>query len=145
MVDFTNLDQYKVTSANVKEYPLVEIAGEASLMVRSCNEGNSGYMNGLLRITGQDDGGRRSKQSKGLSADKMDETREYDRELYPEHVITGWSGVVDAEGKEVKYSVKVCREFLNALPDWIFDRIRIYVSDPENFLNKIDSAGKAKN
>lgn len=145
MVDFTNLNQYKVTKDNVKEYKLVELAGEPSIMLRSATEGNAGYMNGLLRATGQAAGDRRVKQSNLIDSDLMDKTRERDKLLFPEHVFVGWEGILDAEGKEVKFSVKVAKEFVQALPDWIFDPIRIYANTPSNFLDEIDAAGKSKN
>ena len=143
MVDFTNVAAYNVTKDNVMEYPLIELAGEPVLILRSATEGNAGYMNGLLRLTGVADGGRRKKIV--IDAAMMEETREHDKTLYPENVIVGWKGVVDAEGNEVKFSVKVAKEYMAALPSWIFDRIRTFASEPENFVVKIDSAGKAKN
>lgn len=143
MVDFTNISALKVTKENVVEYPVYELAGEPVLMLCSATEGNSGYMNGLLRLTGQADGGRRKKLV--VDAKLMDETREHDKILYAEFVITGWKGVVDVNGNEVEYSVENVKAFLAALPAWIFDYIRTFASSPDNFVETIDSAGKAKN
>lgn len=143
MVDFTNIEAYNVTKDNLMEFPLIELGGEPVMILRSATEGNAGYMNGLLRLTGQTDSVRRKKLV--VDADLMDKTRAHDKVLYPEFVISGWSGVQDADGNEVKFSIKVAKEFMAALPDWIFDRIRTFASDPENFVLKIDSAAKAKN
>ena len=142
MVDF-NLAAYKVTKDNVMEYPLIELAGEPVLVLRSATEGNADYLNGIMRATGVADGGRRKEIV--IDAAMMEETLEHDKALYPECVIVGWSGVIDSEGNKVKFSKKNVREFIEQLPDWIFNRVRTFATKPENFVNKIDSVGKAKN
>lgn len=146
MVDFTNLKVYDVTDSDTVDYPLVEITGEPVLILRSATSGNKGYMNGTLRLSGHADGARRKKNvAVVIDADLMDKTREDDKELYPCDVITGWSGIVDAKGADVKFSREACTAFLHALPNWIFDGIRTYAMNPENFVDVIDSAGKSKN
>jgi hypothetical protein len=121
----------------VIEYPLVEFTDEVKpvLLLRSPSEGNKDYTNGILRLTGQADGGRKKKLK--VDAKFMDEMREQDRELYPECVITGWKGVVDEDGVDVPFSTKACADFLSELPDWIFDGIRSYAQEPENFTKQI--------
>lgn len=145
MVDFTNVTALKITKENLAEYPLIELGKDISLTMRCASESNPGYMNGLLRLTGQVGQTRRNKEEVEISAEKMDEVREHDRELYPEHVITGWKGVIDAKGNPVKFSIKVCKEFMKALPDYVFDGVRGYGSVPKNFAQVIDAVEKAKN
>ena len=53
MANFTQLKALQVTSANTKSFDLPEVGPEAKLELCCSNEGNSGYMNGLLRLTGQ--------------------------------------------------------------------------------------------
>lgn len=142
--NFTHLGNLAVTADNIIEYPLNELDEEVKpvLLLRSPSEGNKDYTNGILRLTGQADGGRKKKLK--VDAKFMDEMREQDRELYPQCVIVGWKHMPDAEGKDVPFSAEACAELLAELPNWIFDGVRGYAQDPENFVAQI-SKDKGKN
>jgi hypothetical protein len=101
-------------------------------------------MNGLLRLTGNTKGARRRK-NKEIDAKTLAEHREHDKELYPANVIVGWTGVLDSGNKEVKFSTKEATELLEQLPDYLFDEMRGFANDPENFVAVIDSEEKGKN
>ena len=143
MANFTHLKALQVTADNVVDFELPELGPDAVLKLRSSNEGNSGYMNGLLRLTGQSKGARRKKVK--VDAKSMEDMREYDKELYPEHVIVGWGGVQDADGKPVKFSAEEAAMLLEQLPDYLFDELRAFANDPVNFVAVIDSEEKGKN
>lgn len=144
MANFTQLKALQVTSKNVKDFDFPELGAKAVLKLRSSNEGNSGYMNGLLRLTGQSKGSRRRKAT-DINAQAMDDLRDHDKELYPEWVIVGWEGVLDGKGKEVEYSVDEVKSLVGQLPNWLFDEIRAFVNDPANFVDQIDSEEIGKN
>lgn len=40
----------------------------------------------------------------------------------------------DAAGKEVDFNADNCLEYFRALPDWIFDGIRGWASNPVNWM-----------
>ena len=61
---------------------------------------------------------------------------ERDVELYPKHIITGWEDVIDEDGNPVSFSEKECREFLQALPRWVFTDVRIWFSSAANFVGE---------
>ncbi len=143
MANFTHLQALKVTEDNVVEYEMPELGPDAVLKLRSANEGNSGYMNDLLRLTGQSKGGRRKKVT--IDAKAMGEMREHDKELYPSHVIVGWSGVLDDKKKDVTFSAKEAADLIAQLPDYLFDEMRAFANDPLNFVTVIDSEEKGKN
>lgn len=144
MANFSQLQAHQVTGNNVKPFELPEVAPDAVLKLRSANEGNSGYMNGLLRLTGQSKGARRQKAK--IDAKAMEDMRCHDKELYPHHVIVGWENVVDAKGKEVKFSAEEVISLLDQLPGYVFDEIRAFANDPSNFIAVIiDSEEKGKN
>ncbi|MBL4904277.1 MAG: hypothetical protein JKY62_16765 [Desulfocapsa sp.] len=146
MTDFSHLGKLQVTSSSTAEYEIIEIeVGDVSptLILTVTGESNKGYFNALLRATGQGNGQRRGKLKVNTKA--MEEMRGWDRDLFPDHVIVGWKNMTDANGKDVKFSVAACKDFIAALPNWIFDGVRAYASDPENFVASIDSEGKAKN
>jgi len=62
------------------------------------------------------------------------ENLKIDRELFPQHIIKGWEGIADEDGKAVKFSVSACAEFLDALPDWIVHELSVFCARPRNFL-----------
>lgn len=143
MANFTHLKALQVTADNVVDYEMPELGPKAVLQLRSANEGNSGYMNDLLRLTGQSKGARRRKVT--IDAKAMGEMREHDKELYPNHVIVGWSGVLDDDKKEVKFKVSEAADLVSQLPDYLFDEMRAFANDPLNFVAVIDSEEKGKN
>ncbi len=59
---------------------------------------------------------------------------EEDLELFPKFIVKGWEGVYDERDQPVSFSESECREFLAALPEWIFGNLRIFAKDPTNFL-----------
>lgn len=80
--------------------------------------------------------GRRGPRARIDEAAVM-EGREEDLELFPLYIVKGWEGVFDSEtGKPVAFSRDACREFLTALPGWIFNNLRIWAKDPVNFLDE---------
>ncbi len=76
------------------------------------------------------------KVSNGMSAADGKADRESDRRIFPGAVIVGWEGVVDTDGNAVEFSAEECRGFLQALPDWLFDRIRLFCKSPSSFVSK---------
>lgn len=142
MTDFSHLKQYDVTSDNTVDYPITEIEGSPTLVLRPANESNRAYMNGILRSTGKR-GARKSKIK--VDSRMLEELRDYDRELYPEHVIVDWKNVLDVGGEIVKFTPQSAKDFIAVLPNWIFDSIRMFAANPENFVDVIDSEDKAGN
>lgn len=128
MTNFSHLKNLDVTNKTA-EYPIVQIAGEPTLILKPATEVNKPYFNSVLRRS------RRTMQAakSGFSAKMINENREEDRSLYPKHVVEDWKDVVDNKGKSVKFTPQVCEEFLTALPDWIFDDIRAFCGESANF------------
>ena len=143
MTDFSHLNKLNVTNESQAEYELSELEGAPVLTVRPANESNAGYMNGLLRLTGSKRAGRKVKTKVDTKA--MAEMRDNDKALYPEHVIIGWTNMLDAKGKQVVFSEKEAKDLLAQLPNWIFDGLRGFANDPESFIEGIDSEEKSGN
>ena len=130
------------------ELELQWLRGGPTLVVRPAGESNPAWQAGMLRLSG-------NRQRNVLSSGKVtkedaDRDRDDDRRLYPKTVIVGWRGVMSrATGKEVKFSVEACERFLKQLPDWVFNKIRIFCMRPENFISaeelEPDVAGLAEN
>lgn len=140
MTDFSHLSKLEVHKDTIKPFTLIDLEGAPVFQTKVAGESNPGYINGLLRLSG-------SARSKLNSANSkfIDEARLYDRELYPKHVITGWTGVCDSSGNDVEFSEENCEAFLGALPNWIFDKLRLFVTTIENYVDIIDTEGKSGN
>lgn len=132
MVDFSQLAVLEVGQQTV-DYEVYQIAGEPILKLLPASESTKPYFNALLRKSGKK---VRAMQSSRFSGAMIKENRAEDRILYAHHIIKGWSNVTDANGQAVEFSAENVLDFLNALPDWIFEEIRRYASDIQNFINE---------
>ena len=130
---FEHLKQYEVKEKTA-EFTFHNIAGNPTFIVRPANSNNKAYLNSTLR------GSRKSFrniQSQGISSKLLEENREKDREEYPKSVIIGWKEVRDSKGNPVEFSKNNCQDYLNCLPDFLFDDLRNFCSNNENFIEEI--------
>ncbi|MEE8608996.1 MAG: hypothetical protein V3S55_15435 [Nitrospiraceae bacterium] len=146
MVDFSQLSNQDVNATSVARYTIHEImTGDVSptLILRPATEVNAAYFNALLKRSQKNS---RVVQARAANVQLLEESRGEDKKLYPQHVIVGWENVYDADGKEIKFSKKVCEEFLAALPDWIFSNVTAFAGNPANFVDgMMDTESVAKN
>ncbi len=143
MSKFGHLKQYDVSKEKTIEFPLYQIQGEPVLILAPATESNRGYYNALLRKSRKN---LRAIQSGKIKAAHVKDNRNEDKTLYGEHILVGWKGLKDSEGKEIPFNRTDAIEFLHELPDWIFDEIRAFASDVQNFLEDvIDAQETAKN
>lgn len=147
MADFSYLNKYDVNESETREYPIVEIESDdglcPTLTVKVATEANKAYRDGLMRDRGTVKS--HSRINKKLSEKEIQNTRNADRRLYSETVVIGWKAVPDVSGNPVEFNVENCRQFLEALPNWVFDRLRMFCTDPANFTQVIDTEEKAGN
>ena len=142
MVDFSQFNALKAINRTV-DYEVYQIAGEPILKILFAGEPTKPYYSALIRKSGKK---IRALQSSRVTPSMARENREDDKGLYAAHIIKGWSGIVDANGKEVPFTSENVLDFLNALPDWIFEDIRRYASDIQNFIeDAIETEVIAKN
>jgi hypothetical protein len=114
------------------EFEMPWIRGTPTMIVRPANEANGAWQSGMLKLSGNR---QRAQLASGrVSAEDAKKDREDDRKLYPRYVVVGWRNVVDPRGNPVKFSAEACDRFLRALPNWIFDKLRIFCMRPENFV-----------
>lgn len=131
--DFSHLRKLSVDKAKTIEYEIVELEGNPVLYGVFAGETNRGYYNELIKRSTRN---ARRFRAKKLSTKELKQHRDEDRELFPVHVLTGWSGVTDARGQPVEFSQSNCESFLDALPDWIFDDVRGFFSNPQSFVDE---------
>lgn len=145
MGKFGHLKQFDVESDHTTEYTISRITVNGvspTLKVAPATEANKPYFNAQIRYTQKN---LRSMRSGGMSGRTLEEMRELDRDLYPKYVIKGWRDVVDADGNDVQFSKSECEAFLSELPDWIFDEVREFCSNPQNHVDAVDVEATAKN
>lgn len=115
------------------DYTIYSLEGEPVLVLTQATEVNKPYFNGLLRRS------RRNMprvKAGNIDVDLVIANRDNDRELYAKHVLCGWKNVRDTKGNEVAFSHEDALDFLKALPDFIFDEIRDFASEPRNFVKE---------
>lgn len=140
MTDFSHLSDKDITDKTA-EFSLWQLDGdpEPVLVMKSAGTDNKTYTSAVLKKT--DRNRLRRIENKGVTTELLELARKQDRELFPQHVIVGWKNVKDAHGKDVKFTVDSCRDFLNALPDFLLDEVRKFANTPANFLGEDDGSG----
>lgn len=143
MTDFSHLEKLDVAGEKTATYTLYQLAGEPTLLVSSATESNKPYFNALLRKSRRN---VRAVQAKNINAGTISENRDEDRALYAEHIVKGWEGVKDSKNNTVEFNKENLKDFLEALPNWLFDEVRNFASRPENFIEDvIETEDIAKN
>lgn len=133
MNPFSHLKSLQLAPERTSRYTIYQVDGEPVLNVVSSTEANKPYFNKLLQRSG---GTMRRIRAGGMNAALLEENREADRELYAKYVLKGWENVLDCEGKPVPFNHESAQQFLEALPNWLFDDLRTFCSDPNNFLER---------
>lgn len=149
---FEKLKQITETSndeaSKTKEYVLdrITLNGKSPVLsVLSTTNLNRPYMNAVLK---DQKGSRQRKAQAGkIDMQMAEELREKDRERFSRHVVKGWNDLINDDGVEPEFTRENCAEFLNALPDDIFDDLRIFCDNINNFVEdiEIDIEETAKN
>lgn len=138
MTNFSHLAALEVSDESTTELTLYQITVNGKtpvLIMRPATEANKPYFNALLKRSGKT---RKQIQAGQMNANMISENRDEDKELYPRYVITGWRDVVDENGIDSKFGPDDCRDFIDALPSWLFDDVRTHAGNPANFTDVLD-------
>ena len=143
--DFSHLQVLDVSADKTAEFKIHQITVNEktpTLIVAPATDANKPYFNALLKRAGKS--ARQVKAGK-MDASLIEENRDEDRALYPKFVLRGWMDMIDANGKDVKFTPKDAAKFLEALPDWIFDQLRNFCGEASNYSDVMDVEIVAKN
>lgn len=135
--DFSHLRAYEPTSAKVIDCPVDDLVGDVMLRVKHAGKSNKPYKNDLDRMNTKTGAIRRVMQGKETDATTRIALAEF-RRLFAKHVIVGWRGVLNAAGQAVEFNEENCHAWLEALPDWIFQKVMQFCSEHANFLDLPD-------
>jgi len=129
---FKHLNKLQIDPGKSIEFTFFNVVGEPTLFVRPTTQENKRYLNAVLSR-----GNRTIRRMRGnkITVAVLSENRAQDRELFPKYVVTGWKSetVLDAKGRSVPFSEESCAQFLEALPNDIFDELRTFCGEPENW------------
>jgi hypothetical protein len=143
MTDFSQLQRLQPTRERTSDYMISQIEGAPVLTIRFAGEANKPYWRALLKCQAA-----RPRSSMRRSPEAMDRAlksaRDDDRALYAAHVIVGWRDIKDASGAAVPFSAEACVAFLAALPDYLFDEVRVHATEQSNFQEMMDGEELAK-
>lgn len=144
MTQFAHLKQMEVKGGQTANFKMHALDGEPVLIVKPAMESNKPYFNASLKASRSN---MRSIRNGNVTAGLLDETRAMDRDLYSKHVIVGWTNIQDSAGKDVPFDRSVVGDFLEALPNWLFDELREFCGTPSNFIEdgQVDTEAVAKN
>jgi len=87
---------------------------------------------------------RASKDKASILIAQTDATRE----PFARYVLTGWKNIKDENGKPVPFSTDDAIEFVNALPDFMYEELLVFFSTESNFVDEVseeDAKATAKN
>lgn len=142
MINFSHLSKLKVSADKTVDYDLYQLEGEPVLQLLPATEANKPYFNALLRASRKN---VRAVQSKKVNVHTIENNRNEDRQLYGKFIVKGWKGIVDSKGKEVEFSEENVLGFLAALPNEIFDDMRTFASETDNFIESGIAEQTSKN
>jgi hypothetical protein len=143
MSKFSHLTKLDVRKDMETRITLYQITGEPILILSPATEANKPYYNQVLKQ--QRNAATMIRIKGSITPEQVAKSRDEDKQLYPKHIVKGWENVLDDKGKKVSYSTEACEEFLEALPNYIFDEIRNHAQLPSNFFDEIDIEEAEKN
>lgn len=148
--DFSNLESMKVKPSSTAIYVFHDIEGEPTLLVKPAHEVNTPYINAVLKKSNKRM--MRMLQRGKMNKSMLDDNREKDYSLFSKYIIEDWTvSPKDVAGQSVGFSKENCEDFLRAIPVDMFNDLRDFCADIDNFRDDEDShdeesrEGQAKN
>jgi hypothetical protein len=140
MANFSHLQSLEQRDEAVP-YTLEQLPGAPTIWFLPGTDANKPFMNESLRRASLR--ARTSRRSRRVTLDTVQASRDEDREIIAKYCAKRWERIVDSGGQEVEFSAENCLEFFQALPDWLFDDVRGFVTDPGNFIEEEEVLGEA--
>lgn len=128
-----NFSRLRIEEATAR-FELPWVAPGAYLIVRPANEANKPYRSGLLALAGKRQRFVETAATGAVTFENAQQDREDDRKLYPTAVVVNWGGIVNTKNESVELTPDHVAVFLRELPNWIFDKLRVFCLRPENFV-----------
>lgn len=153
MTDYTHLKKLDVNEDSEAEYVFDDVVvGRAedgsniyaSIFFRPMTEDNRVYLNERIRQS-TERAESIAQQPRGKDADKvqnlvdrMEGDREAFRKIVSKTCALRWGNApLDVDGKSHEFSEAECYDFLKALPNYMLERLRTWVSNTYNFVDPV--------
>lgn len=143
MSKFSHVKELAADKEAVREYEIVGIASmpNAVLIGRPASRrANPLYQNAVLKVSTTL---QRKMQSAGDKVAVLNSGKDATRKPFADFVLVGWRGIIDSDGKEVKFTPEDALDFVKALPDYLFDEITFFFETESNFA--AEAVANAKN
>lgn len=137
MVNFTNYDGLKEDGTSPRPFFFEDIEGAPGVLSRPATSANTKYNNARMKALGKRTNQGRKKQR--ITVQSVHSARIEDAKMLANYCVTGWvEAPVDNDKVPVPFSAQNCAEFFLAIPDWMFDEYRAWVTEPTNFTSDDD-------
>ena len=139
MSNFDHLERERVSAEQLAEWVCPRAYGGAIpvLTVRPASPSlNPAYTNAMVLAHGGSNRIQLMQQRRNV-VKTAEQTRKADRWLYAKHVVVGWKGVVDVDGREVPFNEDDCKKWLGAIDAYVFDDLRGFCMIADNFADAI--------
>lgn len=133
MADFKHLAALRVEADATVDFTFFRIAGEPTLTVRPAGDTNPDFFNAALRANKKAQRAARGRRGQTPTPESIERARQADITIFADTIVTGWSGVMDSDGNEVEFSRENLVQFLNAIPPDMFNELRNFCLDIDNF------------
>ncbi len=125
---------YLEVEDRVVRFDMHWVTPTAYLMVKVATQENSKYFEASDAMTKKHQGAMIAAGS--ASRADLDRDRDFDRALYPKHVVVDWGGMYKrGSPEEIPFSYTECKKFFAQLPAFIFNKVRAFCLREENFLD----------
>ena len=130
-MQFSNLSGAHITKDTTARFTFDSLPGSPWVQVKMGGELNKPYFSEVWNANAKN----RKKLARGkLDPEMLRRNRELDRKLFPKYIDGGeWGGWEDTDGLNVPYTPDGFRELIEQLPDDLFDELRAFCGEPENF------------
>ena len=142
MADFQHLAKLRVQDDATAEFTFFRIVGEPTLTVRHAGDTNPDFLNAVLKKPKRLQ--RAARRARQITAASIDSARMEDIQLFARCIVVGWSGVLDSQGEEVEFTRENLIDFLTAIPPDMFNELRAFCLDIENFREESDMMDAAE-
>jgi hypothetical protein len=138
MSKFGYLKALEIDEARTAEYTIPGTSPALVLLVKHAGQGNEKYINAAVKWEAA------HPQPVDNTSATLKWIGDKIREIFPQHVVTGWKGVVDGSGAPVTFTPAECADFLSQLPNRILVAMNVFATTAEHFHDVVVTPAQAE-
>lgn len=134
MADFKHLKDLAVDDTSTAKFRFTKIMGVPTLTVRPAHRVNKDFLNEMLAAPKKIARAAANRKSGDEDlAEHLSAVREGDVEVFARCIVVDWVNVFDSSDEQVEFSEENCMQFLRAVPEDMFDDLRSFCLNIDNF------------